>query len=409
MKQLGKKIIWQRAEDYIKKYNPLLIGITGSTGKTITKDAIGVALGKDQRIRIAPHSYNTPIGVALSIIGIDAGANAHTWFSFLIGSKAKEIAHPEPEIIVLELGADRPGDIDMLATKLPFKIGVVTNAQSTHLRLFQDKKMVAHEMMSLIVKMQDDKDAKAILNSDDPLVKEMHQHSKVATAWYGSDKQSDIKLARSKRTAKGGFACEVVTPIGVIELHLQNVIASHYIPHILAALSVVHALNEDLKQAAKRLQKFTPPAGRMRLFEGLRQSKIIDDSYSASPEGMLAALDTLDEIKSTRKIAVLGSMLDLGGASAGWHERVGEKAEEVADILITIGDDMRHGGSAALQSAGEFNNKIDVHHFNNSKDVGKWLVDFIQPDDLVLVKGSRDMRMETIVESLLVGSSIDKN
>lgn len=401
MKQLGKRIIWQRAKDYIERYQPLLVGITGSTGKTIVKDAIAHALNNPGRVRVSPHSYNTPIGVALSVLGIEKQTLSAHWMKLLIGSKAIELAHAEPEIIILELGADRPGDIDFLAQQLPFKVGLVTNVQSTHLRLFQDQNMIAHEMMSLIVRLPADQEGKAILNADDERIVTMHNHTNVPTIWYGKAVKSQFRLIRAKRTSKQGFACEVATPVGIIELHLQYIIAEHHIPHIIAALAAVHALGDDIKKAAKRLQNFIPPPGRMRLFKGLQESIVLDDTYSAAPEGMLLALDTLSEITGNRKIAILGDMLDLGGDTITWHERVGSKAADTADILITVGEAMRHAGSAALHTAQQNKKPLDVHHFDSSENISNWLTQFIEPADVILVKGSRAMRMEEVVKRLV--------
>jgi UDP-N-acetylmuramoyl-tripeptide--D-alanyl-D-alanine ligase len=403
MKKLGKLILWQRASDYIKKYKPKLIGITGSTGKTMTKEAVAVAFGRNPALRISPSSYNTPIGVALSVLGIKRQDTTAGWLRLLVGSRTKELIEKEPSIIVLELGADRPGDIDFFARKLPFNIGVITNVRSTHLRLFVNKEMVAHEKMSLITDLP--KDGYAILNADDTLVKSMAQHTKANIIYFGESEDADVRLRRAERLKNLGFACEILIQGKVYELHLPHIIARYQLTNVLAALSIVVATKGDIKQAIKRLHKLVPPPSRMRLLKGVNNSHLIDDSYNASPESTLAALNTLAELsfqdsvlKKPRRIAILGDMLDLGGVSVKWHEKIGEQATDVTDVLVTVGENMRHAGASALKT----NDATDIHHFDDSRNVGKWLKDYIREQDVVLIKGSRNMHMEEIVKRLAV-------
>ncbi len=129
--KIGGKILWLRAKSYIEKNHPLIIAVTGSYGKSLTKEAIALALKDSRRVRVSHKSYNTPVGVALSILGVQAAQSRLGWFGLLVGSKKREIGEAEPEIIVLEMGADRPGDIDWLVGQVPVKIGVVTSVGST--------------------------------------------------------------------------------------------------------------------------------------------------------------------------------------------------------------------------------------------------------------------------------------
>ena len=160
----------------------------------------------------------------------------------------------------------------------------------------------------------------------------------------------------------------------------------------------------DMKQAIEQLQSIKPPPGRMRILRGYNNAKLLDDSYSASPEGILAALNLLNELPSKRKIAILGDMLDLGAQTLSTHRQVGDRSADIADVLITVGDNMRHAGAAAMEKG-----SIDIHHFDKSQDVGKWLHDFMLQDDLVLIKGSRDMHMENVTRRLLANPDKDSN
>ena len=402
MKQLGKLILWQRAADYLKKYQPTVIGIAGSTGKTITKNAIAIALQNSHRVRSTPFSYNTRIGVALSILGINRSIIRNNWLRLLTNSKIKELSAVEPDTIVLELGADRPGDIDYFARNIPFNLGVITNIQSTHLRLFTSKDYIAHEMKSLIVKIPEN--GSIVLNADDPLALAMQDQSKARLITFGEANTATVQLLRFQRLGTYGFACEINIAGKFHELHLPNIVAPHHIPHILAALAVAQAIHVNIPKAIEQLQSIKPPPGRMRLLKGYNNAKLLDDSYSASPEGMLAALNLLSELPSKRKIAILGDMLDLGTETLNMHREIGISSADIADVLVTVGTNMRHAGAAALNRG-----DVDVHHFDKSQDVGKWLHDFLLEDDLVLIKGSRDIHMEKVTRRLLANPAKDSS
>lgn len=402
MKELGKKILWLRARDYIRRHRPTLIGITGSTGKTMTKNAIALCLHDNSNIRVSPLSYNTPIGVALAILGVKRQTTKAGWVRLLTGSRLRELAANEPDTMILELGADRPGDIDFFARQLPFTVGVVTNVKSTHLELFINRELVAHEKMSLITSLP--ATGYAILNADDPLVYAMAEHTKATAIYFGESDKADVRLRRVHRLNDFSLACEILARGKIYELHLPHIIARHQLPNMLASLAVVIALKGDTKQAIQRLSKLTPPPSRMRLLAGINNSLILDDTYNASPESTQLALDTLLELPtSNRRLAILGDMLDLGAQSVSWHKKIGQHAAQAADILITVGDNMRSAGAAALKQ----DNTTDVHHFDTSGDVGKWLTNFLEPGDLTLVKGSRLMRMERVTKDLLANPEQD--
>jgi UDP-N-acetylmuramoyl-tripeptide--D-alanyl-D-alanine ligase len=135
----------------------------------------------------------------------------------------------------------------------------------------------------------------------------------------------------------------------------------------------------------------------MEMKSGMNNSTLIDDSWDATPESTISALETLAAISARRKIAVLGDIQNLAAQAIEAHRTIGEKAAEHTDILITVGPDMKHAQTSALESQFE----VDEHHFQQSKDVGKWLTDYIRQDDLILIKGSRAMHMEEVIKRLI--------
>lgn len=403
LKKIGRRILWLRARDYLKKYHPLVIGIAGSTGKTLVKDALTAVLSRHRHVRSSPYSYNTRLGVALTILGINQKSVAKHWLRLLTGSRIRELAGPEPEIIILELGADAPGDIDFFSRELPFKIGLITNAQSSHLRLFTSKEMVAHELASLIVGLP--RDGYAVLNGDDPLIKPLKEVSKAPVIYFGESPDAAIRLMRWHRLPNLGLTCELKIGHKRLEFNPRHIIASYQLPLLLSALAPVQALGLPVEPALTDLQSVRPPAGRLRRFSGLNGSIILDDSYSSSPEGAALALDLLASLPARRRIAILGDMLDLGGVTVTKHEELGLHAAKSAHVLLAVGENMAKAGASALKSG----LPVDIHHFASSRDVGKWLPAFIQAGDLILVKGSRKIRMENIVERMLADPGRDSS
>jgi len=397
-KKLGKRILWRKAQDYLTRYKPMVIAVTGSTGKTTTKQAIALALGDERRVHAGQSSYNTPVGVALSILGVNAPSSNKDWYRMLTRSLVRELAREEPDTLVLEFGADQPGDIDWLASHVSVNIGVVTNVGTTHTAKFVDKETVAHEKTSLVVTVQED--GVVILNTDDPLVAAMAERAKAKVITFGEREDADVQLVRLKRLASLGLALEVKVGGRQYELHLKNIIAKHQVDSVLAALAVAQVVLKDVGEAVQRLQALKPPAGRMRLLKGKNKSIVIDDTYNASPESTMAALKTLQAIPASRRIAILGDMLDLGGESISAHKQVGKRAGEVADMVMVVGEQMRGAGAEAVAAG------ADVHQFQDSRDVGKWLETYLRDGDVVLVKGSRLMAMEKAAKRLVDKSEI---
>lgn len=399
LQQLGDRILWQRVADFISRYRPLLLGVTGSTGKTITREAIRLAIADEHPSRFAAHSVRSPRDVATSLLGLDHLSAAASWYRLLTGSFITEITTPEPEAIVVELGVRRPGDIDFVSQRLPFKLVVVTNVGTTHTQYFYSKEMVAHELTSAVITLP--RSSVAVLNADDPLVAALATKTKARVIRYGEAPDAHVQIQRTDRLPHGGLVVTVQLEGRTYELSGPHVVARHHVPHLVAAVATAYALGIDVRNAVAGLQGFTPPPGRMRKLAGRRGAVLLDDSYSASPEVVAAALRTLKAFKGGRKIAILGDMVELGRLSQHEHAEVGKLAAKVAQIVIAVGEEMRHAGKEALRAG------VDVHHFDSSDEVGKWFTDFMQTGDVVLISGSRAMHMEKVVVRLLADQEKD--
>lgn len=399
LRSFGQKVVWRRVNDFLARYQPTLIGVTGSSNKTLTTEALRRALTPEHSVRVSQESSNMPLGVAAVILGTPRPISMGGWFSLLTRSLATELKENEPDTIVVEVGAHRPGDIDWVAQHLALDIAVVTNVHSKNLSYFSNKEMVAHEHASLVAALS--KDATAILNTDDPLVEQMRHHTQAKVLTFGQNSEADVRLVRSQRLPHHGFACEVDVAGRVCELHVPHLVNRQQLFALLAALAVAHVLGTDEKSVANRIQNITPPAGVMRLLPGQRGALLLDDSYAASAEDTMIALESLRSIPGRRKIAILGDVVDLGGEAFGWHRRIGKFAGEIAQVVVTIGEHVKDAGTEAVLVG------ADVHHFKNSEDVGKWMGDYIHEGDVVLIKGSRQMRMEEVTRRLLADPARD--
>ena len=396
MNKLGEQALWYRTQQYIKEYKPEMIGIAGSINKTITKQAIKLALKDTHRVRADKASYTSPIGVALRALGIKKLQKKFGWVRLLAASKTKEIAEEEPDIIILEIAADKPGDIDALVQQIQFNIAVITRVDTKNLHLFQTKEMVAHEMLSLPISI---KQGIAILNADDPHQQEMKEHITTPIITYGKTEGAGIRLKRANRIngKKAGFITEIQIEGKSYEQTFPHLISRAQIQSILIALAITKAQEGNIQKALNNLRNLKPPTANMEMKSGINNATIIDDSWDATPESTMQAIETLAAIPARRKIAILGDIQNLASKAIQTHKEIGEKVAKHADILITIGTDTKHTQASALESKFE----IDAHHFEKSKDVGKWLTDYIQPDDLILIKGSRAMHMEGVTKRIL--------
>jgi UDP-N-acetylmuramoyl-tripeptide--D-alanyl-D-alanine ligase len=176
------------------------------------------------------------------------------------------------------------------------------------------------------------------------------------------------------------------------------VLGKHNVYSALAAVAVGNIMGLNLIEISEYLSLCTFPPGRFRLLDGIKNSKIIDDTYNSSPMAVHAALDTLGELEAKRKIAVLGDMLEIGKYTIEAHKTMGQKARKVADILITVGPRSKFASDEALALGFE---KTKIHHFSTSSDASILVNGLMEEGDLVLVKGSQAMRMERIVEEIM--------
>jgi len=393
------------AKAVLRKYRPKIIAVTGSVGKTSTKDAIFTVISKSFYARKSEKSFNSDIGVPLTILGCqNAWSDPVKWLQniwqgiMMIVSK-----QAYPEWLVLEVGADRPGDIKKISSWLKPDVVVMTKFSKVpvHVEFFKNKDEVVAEKGHLVEALKHD--GTLVLNSDDEDVYSFKKkfHNKIIS--FGTIGEIDVKGSNVSICYENdqpiGIQFKIEYDGNVIPVKLLGSLGAANIYSALAAISVGVSLGLNVVEMTERLANHESPRGRMKLVSGLKNTTLIDDTYNSSPVALHSALQTLGEIETKgRKIAVLGDMMELGKHSAEAHKEGGEMAAKVCDVLITVGMRSRILAEAALDDNLADSN---IFQFDNSREAGEFLQDYLRSGDVILVKGSQSMRMERVVEEVM--------
>ncbi len=405
---LLQSILRSLARRILARYHPKVVGITGSVGKTSTKEAVAAVLAERYRVRANRKNYNNELGVPLSIIGAETGGrNLLRWlraFGRAISLLTARDSH-YPEVLVLEMGADQPGDIRYLTSFVTCDVGVVTAVGPVHLEQFRTLEAVAAEKKVVVSHLP--RTAVAVLNGDDPAVSAMAADTRAFTLTFGTGEAATVRGIEIEPTWRGtdqgqtaaGLSLKIVYRGAVVPVLLPGVLGAHQAYAALAAAAVGIALDVNLHQVVQGLTKFTPPPGRMHIIPGIKQTFLIDDSYNSPPPAALAALEALAAlpVPGTRW-AILGDMAELGPASVSGHEEVGRAAARHADYLVTVGELAKEMARAA-RAAGMSEDKI--FRFNNAVEAGRFVQGELKANSIVLIKGSQVARMERAVEELM--------
>lgn len=403
-RKILEKILRFMSVVVLKKYSPLIIGITGSVGKSSTKEAIALALSVGYSVRKTEGNYNNEIGTPLTIIGAESGGGSWFRWTKVFFKWLLIVAVPVryPQVLVLEMGIDRPGDMDALLDFVPVKIGVVTQVSSSHIAYFGTLANIAREKGRLVVRLP--ADGYAVLNADDKRVMRMSEKTKAECITYGFRDEADVQadnliFHRDVRTNEG-LSLKVNFDGKSVPLRLPKVMAQHHIPATLAALSVAKALKMNLVDVVTALENFEPLPGRLRLLAGRENTFLLDDTYNASPTSTRAALAVVGNLMAPRKIVVLGDMLELGPDAEKEHASLVEAIRDAdAHIIVTVGKYMRILHERLLAEG--FSRK-QVLWMPDPVSAVEPLINMVRSGDLILIKGSQGLRMEKITEQLLV-------
>ncbi|MDO8622047.1 MAG: UDP-N-acetylmuramoyl-tripeptide--D-alanyl-D-alanine ligase [bacterium] len=419
MRRFLLSVLAYLARAVVRRQRPTIVGVTGSVGKTSTRDAIRVVLAADRNVRSSPKNYNNEIGLPIAIIGGRApGRSPFRWLAAIGRGIGLACVHTlrYPDVLVLEYGADHPGDIAYLTRIAQPNIAVVTAVGPAHTEFFRSVERVVAEKRRLITSIP--RDGVAVLNRDAEDVFAMRDRTRARVVTYGFHAEADVRGVEYQVTyqflpltpgggARGGgeqrvptgIAFKVVVGGSAVPVHLRGCLGRGHVSSALAAIAVGTASGMHLVEIAHALAAYEPPPGRMVVLPGVKQTTLIDDTYNASPLAVTVAVEALAELAGGRKIAVLGDMLELGPLTEHAHQHVGELiAARGVDMLVTVGEASRYTAAGARAGGMPADRVLE---FRTASEAGRFVQDLLQPGDVVLVKGSQGMRMERIVKELM--------
>lgn len=401
-KPLVVKLLQWEAKLVLARHKPFIIGVTGNLGKTSTKDAIFAVLKDHLHVRRSEKSLNSEFGVPLTILGEKSGwSNPLAWLFILARGLFVAWDKEYPTHLVLEIGADRPGDIKSITEWLHPDITVVTQFGQVpvHIEFFENREAVVKEKGYLVSALKDT--GLFVYNADDHDTVHLLDNTQARKVGVGIHEHADIKAnnVRTYGTPLEGTEADIHIDGHDYHLVLPEVVGKSPVYSALPALAIARELNISLEVACAALRDGDKPKGRMRILPGMNGSVIIDDTYNASPKATEHGLQTLSEITTKgRKIAVLGDMLELGEFTYDEHYKIGSVAAKSAHKLYTVGI------RARVMAEGALDGKMldeNIMQCDTSIDAGKELVKVVTEGDIIYMKGSQGVRMERAVKMIL--------
>ncbi len=407
MKKLLLKFLWMSlripAQILLFRFKPRVIAITGSVGKTTTKDAVFWILDKNPNlhtlgIRKNIGNLNTEIGAPLTILGFKKTPENLMWVLYIFIAFFKAIfTFKYPRILILEMAADKPGDIKYLTSFIKPEISIVTNIGLAHLEAFKTIEKIAQEK-SIIVKILK-KDNHAILNIDDENTRKMGFQTQAKVVYFGKSSNANIYIDNIQENING-LNAKIHYGGSTSPLFMKSTGKSNIYAGLIAITVACEIFHIDLIEATKSLFDFKPSKGRGNIFKGQKNSIIIDDTYNANPLSMMVAFENLNNLakEKVKKIVILGEMFELGADTDKYHREVGGLAGKYADYVLVLGKQADNYIKGAKQNISNTNN---IQKFSKPNQISKYLLEIISKNDIILVKGSRGAKMERVIKLLI--------
>lgn len=415
MKDLIIRLLTHYAILAIATHRPRIIGITGSQGKSSVRLSIVAALRlAGEGVGTPKKNYNNEIGFPLGVLGLESpGRSGMGWLRVLW--RARTVASSRnrafPKTLVLEYGIDHMGDMERLLRIARPDLAVVTGVSAVHAEGFESIEQLADEKMALARAV--DAHGVVILNADDVRVMERMDQVVASVVTYGSRADADVCIEEQRFVTipdasflNGERACELSVRVrafaDTFTFCLPNRAGKPVASTLAASVAVLETGKISVESVRDALEQPPEHAGRMRILPGIKGTLILDDTYNASPAAVRAALETLAEFdpqEGARRIAVLGSMAELGRYSEDEHRHVGFVAAEMGvEGLWCVGEAARMMAESA-EEAGMPREHIRL--FDTAVAAGRALDTFLHPGDIVLVKGAQSMRMERVVKDVM--------
>ncbi|WP_406167848.1 UDP-N-acetylmuramoyl-tripeptide--D-alanyl-D-alanine ligase [Streptomyces sp. NBC_00996] len=365
------------ARHVVERLGATLVALTGSAGKTSTKDLIAQVLRSKAPTVFTPGSLNNEIGLPLTALS----------------------ATEETRFLVLEMGARGIGHIRYLADLTPPKIGLVLNVGSAHIGEFGGREQIAQAKGELVEGLPED--GTAVLNADDPLVRAMASRTKARVILFGESDEADVRAENVRLTETGQPSFSLRTPSGCSDVTMR-LYGEHHVSNALAAAAVAHELGMSADEIARALSEAgSLSRWRMEVTERPDGVTVVNDAYNANPESMRAALRALAAMgRGRRTWAVLGQMAELGDEALAEHDAVGRLAVRLnVSKLVAVG-----GREASWLQLGAYNEGSwgeESVHVSDAQAAVDLLRSELRPGDVVLVKASRSVGLERVAQALL--------
>ncbi|MST49842.1 UDP-N-acetylmuramoyl-tripeptide--D-alanyl-D-alanine ligase [Mobiluncus holmesii] len=352
----------------------LVVGITGSAGKTTTKDLTKQLLSTKGNTVAPQASFNNEVGLPLTVLKAD----------------------PDTEYLVLEMGASQPGDIEYLTNIATLDVAAVLMVGTAHLESYDSVEALAAEKSQIVASLGPS--GVAVLNADDSRVEAMSGRTSGRLMYFSNRKATPIRATNVKVDEESRGAFTLTTPTGEAPVALK-LIGAHHISNALAAAAIAHLAGMNATEIAAVLNEATPQSEhRMHLMHLADGVDLIDDAYNANPDSVKAALDVLAKYASQRRVvAVLGDMLELGPIAPQLHGEIGRYCASIGiPVLIGVGPLAKNIESAysALRRDGEH------HHTLDEVAAGRLLQEVVRPRDLILIKGSNDSNLWKLAQAI---------
>lgn len=398
-------ILEVEAKLVLRKYKPKIIAVTGSVGKTSTKDAIFSVVEQMLIARKNMRSFNSEIGLPLTVIGCDnAWSNPFAWISNIIRGLILVVTREHyPSFLVLEIGARKPGDVARLSSWVIPDIVVVTRFSDVpaHVEFFESAEDLFEDKSQIVKALK--QTGVLVLNADDERVLALRNKTKAKSITFGLSEGAMFRASNIQIVYEEGFPVETTFKFeyqdNTFPVIMQGVLGMQSVYSALAALSVGVYLKLNIVDMIEALLGHKTPPGRMKVIKGIKDTMIIDDTYNSSPVAARAALEVLGGLKTKgKKIVVLGDMLELGKFTMEEHKKLGALAGKYADLLLAVGLRAKYLVEGAL---GSDMSEKKILEFTDAKMAGKYLEGMIEKGDIILVKGSQSMRMERAVEEIM--------
>lgn len=400
-----------------KNRDAIVIGITGSAGKTSTRLAIVAMLKGRGAVKHSSHA-NSESGIPLNILGLSPRTyTSLDWLRLILLAPYKLVANWERfSYYVVEMGIDGPDEPKNMSYLLKIvkpHVGIVLNARLVHSAAFDhlvkdnnaDRRegkvlrLIAREKMLLVKSLT--KQSVAVVNIDQKELQVEKRDIEARIITFGKSAKATVQIESCKNDIHG-FHLNLKYQNQVYPVNLPDIYAPHYAYTFAAGVAALAGIGIPPSLSIPGLSAYKAPAGRMRIFDGINDSKIIDSSYNASPETMLESLKFLSDLGGRRKkIAVLGDMRELGITAKNAHKKLADWARSYCDEVVLYGEMTKEYVLPVLLSK-----KFPVHHFDNIVSLNKYVRSVAKPKSVILVKGSQNtIMLERAVEAILANKS----